>query len=364
MEEKAKELLKIFNDNGYEAYIVGGYVRDFILGKNTSDIDICTNATPKQIKEIFNDVSLPVEGYGSINISYKKKVFETTTYRMDLEYKDSRKPSKIMYTDKLIIDLRRRDFTMNTLCMDKNNHIIDLLNAKGDIENKIIKTVGIAEKKIEEDSLRILRAIRFATELNFTLDEKLKEAIFNNASSIEKLSFFRKKQELNRIFSSPNVLYGIELLKEFGLYRYLGIDVDNVKKTNDPIGIWAQVNPVSDYQFTSNEKRYIKLISEVVNNKIINDRTIYKYGNYVSSIAAQILGVQRDIIYNLYDSLPIKKISDIALKPAKIIDIICLKEKANIKIILNDLEDKILNKELLNDEGVLANYVIANFSGL
>ena len=155
--EKACELLQMFYSSGYEAYVVGGFVRDIILGRNSFDVDIATNATPKEVQMIFKDVKLPFEGYGSVHLVYKKVNFEITTYRMDLEYQDKRKPSKIVYTDKLIIDLRRRDFTMNTLCMDKNKNIIDLLNARCDIENKVIKTVGNANRRLKEDSLRILR---------------------------------------------------------------------------------------------------------------------------------------------------------------------------------------------------------------
>ena len=148
MKEKALELLKIFSENGYEAYLVGGFVRDYVLGKKSFDIDICTNATPRQVQEIFKGAKLPFEGYGSVHLSYKNINFEITTYRMDLEYKDKRKPSKIVYTNSLLIDLKRRDFTMNTLCMDKDGNVIDKLDAIDDIKNGIIKTVGNAYKKI------------------------------------------------------------------------------------------------------------------------------------------------------------------------------------------------------------------------
>ena len=106
MLEKALELLKIFEEHGYEAYLVGGFVRDFLINRKSNDVDICTNATPMDVKEIFKDVKLPFEGYGSVHLTYKKVNFEITTYRMDLEYKNGRSPSKIMYTDSLFIDLR------------------------------------------------------------------------------------------------------------------------------------------------------------------------------------------------------------------------------------------------------------------
>lgn len=352
------ELLKIFEDNNYEAYLVGGFVRDYILKRQSSDVDICTNATPMQIKEIFKEVKLPFESYGSIHLNYKKVDFEITTYRMDLEYKNKRNPSKIMYTDKLEIDLKRRDFTMNTLCMDSSGKIIDLFNNRQDIDNKIIKTVGDANKKLAEDSLRILRAIRFATELNFAIDDELSYAIVQNEYLLSDLSFFRKKQELNRILLSSNVLYGISLLKKYNLDKYLDIQInDDFVKTSDPIGMWVQLKPSMKYQFTSNEKRYIKSIDDIINSGNIDDITLYKNGNYISLIAAQIMGIDERLVHDMYDKLPIKKISDIALKPRDIIDLLNIKDNYKIKDILNDLEGEILIGDLNNNKEDIKKYL-------
>lgn len=352
------ELLKIFEDNNYEAYLVGGFVRDYILKRQSTDVDICTNATPMQIKEIFKEVKLPFESYGSVHLNYKKVDFEITTYRMDLEYKNKRNPSKIMYTDKLEIDLKRRDFTMNTLCMDSSGKIIDLFNNRQDIDNKIIKTVGDANKKLAEDSLRILRAIRFATELNFAIDDELSYAIVQNEYLLSELSFFRKKQELNRILLSSNVLYGISLLKKYNLDKYLDIQIsDNFVKTSDPIGMWVQLKPSVKYQFTSNEKRYIKSIDDIINSGNIDDITLYKNGNYVSLIAAQIMGIDERLVHDMYDKLPIKKISDIALKPRDIIDLLNIKDNYKIKDVLNDLEVEILTGDLNNNKEDIKKYL-------
>ena len=362
MLEKALELLNIFYEKGYESYIVGGFVRDYILGKKSCDVDICTNATPMEVKEIFNDVKLPFEGYGSVHLAYKKVNFEITTYRMDLEYLNKRSPSKIMYTDNLIIDLKRRDFTMNTICIDKDGNVIDLLNAKEDIKNSIIKCVGNSDKRLKEDALRILRAIRFSCELNFVLDEELKQAIINNKEGLNELSYYRKKQELNKIFSSSNALYGVSLIKEFALDEYLGININKrIIKTSDPIGIWAQIEPISEYQFTSNEKDYISSINKIVEKKEISDIDIYNEGNYVCFIAAQILGIDEVNIYDRYDNLPIKKTSDIALKPGEIIDILSLEDKSKIKLIIKDLELKIIDKKLKNDKAIIKEYIIDNY---
>lgn len=363
MLEKALELLKIFENNGYEAYLVGGFVRDYILKKASVDVDICTNATPKEIQELFKDVKLPFEQYGAVHLIYKKINFEITTYRMDLEYSNGRRPSRIMYTDKLFIDLKRRDFTMNTLCMSSKRKIINMFNGLEDINKRVIKIVGDPNKKLKEDSLRILRAIRFATVLNFKLDDKLKRAIIKNKKELSNLSYFRKKEELNKIFASPNASRGINLIKKYGLSKYLGISVNKkIVNTNDPIGIWAQVSPDSNYQFTSNEKCYIKAILRVLRDKNINDMELYREGNYVCYIAAKILGINATNIYDRCDALPIKRTSDIKLNGKDIIELLNLKDKSVVKNIIKDIEYKIIDRKLINEKEELRKYILDNYS--
>ena len=192
MTEKAQEVLKIFENNGYNAYIVGGYVRDYLLERKTLDIDICTNATPKEIMKLFEHVQVSEFSYGSVTIVYKKIKFDITTFRKDIKYEDNRKPIKIKYISNLKEDLLRRDFTINTLCMDSQGNIIDLLNGKEDLDNKLIKTVSSPRQKIKEDSLRILRGVRFATILDFNIESKTKKYLTKYGYLLEKLSYSRK----------------------------------------------------------------------------------------------------------------------------------------------------------------------------
>ena len=202
MYNSAIKVLKMLEEHGFKAYIVGGFVRDLIINRKSSDIDICTNAKPKEIKEIFKNVILKKEQYGSVTLVINQVTFEITTFRKDL---------------------KRRDFTMNTICMDSNGNIIDMLNAKADLENKIIKTVGPARVKLSEDSLRILRAIRFSTILDFDLDKDLIKYIVKYKKLLRKLSYYRKKEELDKIFSSPNKKKGINLFIELDLFDDLDI---------------------------------------------------------------------------------------------------------------------------------------------
>ena len=266
--------IKVLNkiiENGFEAYIVGGYPRDIYLARKSSDVDICTNATPKDIKNIFNNVILPTHEYGSVTVIYKKIRFEITTYRKDLKYINNRVPSKVKYTDDLFEDLRRRDFTVNTLCMNERGEILDVLNIKEDFDNKVIRTVGDAKNKISEDSLRILRAVRFSTILNFDLDKDLKKAIKKYGYLLKKLSYFRKKEELDRIFASQNKKKGIDLINELDLSKYLELDFTDVILTPSTINIWAQLNVDDIYSFTNNEKEVIKKIKEIKDTELGNE---------------------------------------------------------------------------------------------
>ena len=220
MYNSAIKILEKINNAGYKSYVVGGYVRDLYLKRDSVDVDICTDATPKELKGIFGDIMLPNIQYGSITVIYNKIRFEITTFRKELSYKDNRKPCNIEYVNTYNEDILRRDFTINSLYMDKNGNIIDLLNGRRDIHKKIIRSVLEPNIKIKEDTLRIMRAIRFAVSLNFKLDEKLKQAIINNREALYNLSYERKKEELLKIFTSNNKKYAIRLLNELDLLKY------------------------------------------------------------------------------------------------------------------------------------------------
>lgn len=362
MLEKGLEIIKILNEEGYEAYIVGGFVRDLLMDRNGTDVDICTSATPKEIKDLFENVELPFEQYGAVKLKYKKKDFEITTFRKDLEYINNRTPSKINYVNDLYTDLIRRDFTINTICINSKNEVIDLLNGREDIEKKIIRMIGNPSVRLKEDSLRILRAIRIATELNFRLDDDLKEAILSNGSLLKELSFFRKKQELNKIFSSNNTLYGLSLIKQLKLEKYLGIAInENIQNTTDPVGIWAQVNPCDEYNFNNNEKDYIKKIRKIVSKGSMSNLDIYNYGNYVCYIVAQIFNIDESVIHERFDSLPIKKREDIDFDMGMIDKLLIISDKRNIGLIIDEIEFKIINGELDNNYDSIKEYIVNNY---
>lgn len=360
----ALKLLSELTRRSYKAYIVGGFVRDHILGIESNDIDITTNATPKEIKEIFEDSCLPNEDYGSVTVMMKGVRFEITTFRKEIEYLNNRKPVEIKYIDDLMPDLLRRDFTINTLCMDSEGNILDFLEGRKDIDNKIINTVGDAKDKFTEDSLRILRAIRFATILDFKLSNEVKRAISDTKYLLKNLSYYRKKSELEKIFISPNKHKGIELLLEFGLDKEL--ELPKLKELNETnttslIGIWSLLNVTDKYPFNRNELDLIKNINRVMELNNMDPYTLFKYGLYVNSVAGEIKGMDIKKITESYADLVIKSSSDIDIDSNTIMDILHKKPGKYLKDIYDDLENKILYRKLKNDNKAICNYILENY---
>ena len=362
MNETALKVLKKINSNGYQAYLVGGYPRDIYIGRNSMDFDICTSATPKQLKAIFGSTMLPTEEYGSVTLMVNNIRFEITTFRKDIKYLNNRKPIEIEYVDNLLDDLKRRDFTMNTMCIDSNGNLIDLLDGKEDINDKIIRTVGNANMKIYEDSLRILRAIRFATTLNFELDEDLKEAIKRHKDLLKSLSYYRKKEELDKIFSSTNSAYGIKLIKELGLDEPLELsNLDKLIPTTYLIGIWAQLDVLDKYTFNNSEKESIEAIIELMDKDILNYSNLYKYGLYISTIVSEIKGIDKKLINERYNSLYIHNKTEIKIEAKEICELLNRKPGKFLKEIFIDLEYKIVNKLLENDKDKIKIYILENY---
>ena len=196
MLEVALSILNELYDTGYTAYIIGGFVRDSFIGLKSTDIDITTSATPNVIKNMYEVID-DNSKYGSLRIKRDGFVFEITTFRHELSY--SGRFPKIEFTNSLIEDLKRRDFTINTICMDKDKSIIDLMGGIEDIEKKLIRSVGDADVKLMEDPLRILRAIRFMGYLDFKLEEKLERAIIKNKDLVKTLSKKRIKNEISKM---------------------------------------------------------------------------------------------------------------------------------------------------------------------
>ena len=360
IEEKALKILSILEEHHHEAYIVGGYVRDKLLNRKSNDIDICTSATPKEIIELFPNTNSP--NYGSINIIYKNTNFDITTFRKEIKYQDNRLPVKIKYIKNIKKDLLRRDFTINTICMDKDGNILDILNAKPDLNNKLIKTVGNPRYRLKEDALRILRAIRFATILDFDIDPKTKHYLTEYAYLLKKLSYQRKKQELDKIFTSTKKEKGIALLLELNIADSLKLtNLKNITPCDDLIGIWTQLNVDDIYPFTKVEKQQMKQIRTFLKTDIYDKYNLYTYGLYIATVAYQI---KKESITNLnktYHDLPIHSRKDIDIKPNEIATLLNKEPEDYLKEIMIDLEKQILYNKLPNKKEKIKQYILKNY---
>ena len=357
----ALKLLEEITNHGFQAYIVGGFVRDYILGIDSNDIDINTNATPKEIKDIF-DSCLPNEDYGSVTVIKKGVRFEITTFRKEMSYLDNRRPSQIEYIDDLYQDLLRRDFTINTLCMNKDGEIIDFLGGRSEIDNRVVKTVGDAKTRFEEDSLRILRAVRFATLLDFDLDEDTRKAIIETRELLKNLSYYRRKEELDKIFGSSNADKGIKLLLDLGLDRYLDLNnLDKVTCTSSLIGVWSILNVVDKYPFNSNEKELIKNINEAFLLNNLDPMALYKYGLYVNSVAGEIKGLDIKNITESYNNLVIQSRRDLDINSDDIMTCLNKGPGSYLKDIYNDVEREVLYRRVKNDKSSILKYIVDNY---
>lgn len=194
-------ILHMLREAGHEAYVVGGCVRDSIMGRKPHDWDICTSAKPEQVIEIFNHYKVIPTGlkHGTVTIMKNDKPYEITTYRVDGEYDDARHPKDVTFTTSLEEDLSRRDFTMNALAYNNNNDLVDLFDGVNDIKNGIVRCVGNPRERFSEDALRIMRALRFATRFGFKIDENTFAAMKEKKSLLSKISAERINSELTQI---------------------------------------------------------------------------------------------------------------------------------------------------------------------
>lgn len=361
MYKKALEVLNKFYDNGYLAYIVGGYPRDTLLGIKTTDIDICTNAKPMEIIKIFDTDKVSDINYGSVKVIYKNVKFDVTTFRRDIKYENNRKPVKIKYINDLKKDLLRRDFTINTLCIDREGNLVDILNVRKDIDERIIRTVGNPRYRIKEDSLRILRAIRFASILDFKIDSKTKSYIIKYGYLLKSLSCSRRREELDKIFSSKNKEMGRDLIVELGIDKHLGIEnLKDIVMCDDIIGIWSQLKMRDEYPFSKLEKETIFKIREMLEMDI-DSYSVYKYGLYVSSVVGSIKGISYKEINDIYSNLVIYSRKDIKVGGMDIANALKREPGNYLREIFDDIERKIIWLEIDNKYEDIIDYVKKNY---
>ena len=214
-------IIKTLYNNGFEGFLVGGCVRDSIINRIPNDYDVTTNALPEDIIRIFEKTIPTGIKHGTVTVLLNKEPFEVTTYRIDGEYLNNRSPEEVTFVTNIKEDLARRDFTINAMAYNDEKGLVDFFNGRDDLKNKIIRCVGDADKRFNEDALRMLRAIRFCTQLDFEIEEKTLAAITNNSHLIKNISVERVADELNKCLLCNKPSKAFLILEKTGLLKYI-----------------------------------------------------------------------------------------------------------------------------------------------
>ncbi|MBO5081055.1 MAG: CCA tRNA nucleotidyltransferase [Lachnospiraceae bacterium] len=230
MPQAVKEIIATLQQNNYEAYAVGGCVRDSILGREPNDWDITTSASPEEVKALFRrTIDTGIE-HGTVTIMIDKVGYEVTTYRIDGKYEDGRHPTEVTFTRNLKEDLLRRDFTINAMAYNDTDGLVDIFGGLEDIERKVIRCVGDPRARFTEDALRLMRAVRFAAQLGYTIEEETRKAMKEIAGNLKKISAERIQVELVKTLVSPNP-FMMKDAYELGLTKYFMPEFDLAMET-------------------------------------------------------------------------------------------------------------------------------------
>lgn len=374
--EAGIEVLKLIHMNGYEAYFVGGFVRDYLLGKECNDIDIATNALPNQISNIFKVVNTGIK-YNCVTVLYEDYTFEVTTYRIETSYHDNRHPTYEvgkMLTD----DLKRRDFTINAMAMDIDMKIIDIFDGQSDLKNKIIKTVYDPQRRFSEDALRMLRAAYFASKLNFTIERETLIAMRRCAHLIQNLSQDRICWELEKLINSKYQEVGIKYLIEANLAPYLGKFQNGVYQYQEK-GLkdisWSLFIALSYYddvedlinihmktEMIIQIKTAIELAKKLSKNEFSrlelfeNKTSICLLTNTLNMI---IRGCKdkTNFIEEEFKKLPIYSMSDLKVNGNDILENVKISDNKMIGLILQEVKRLVLLEKIANDKESIIKYI-------
>lgn len=228
--EDVAKIIKVLTDAGYEAYAVGGCIRDSLLGREPNDWDITTSALPQQVKALFPRTIDTGIQHGTVTIMIGREGYEVTTYRIDGAYEDNRHPKEVIFTPSLEEDLKRRDFTINAMAYNDQDGLVDLFDGSGDLERKVIRAVGEAEQRFSEDALRMMRAVRFAAQLGYEIEDATKAAIKKLAPNLKTISAERIQVELVKLVVSDHPEH-MELLYETGITAQVFPEFDRAMET-------------------------------------------------------------------------------------------------------------------------------------
>lgn len=383
-----KNILRIIDkleSNGFEAYFVGGCVRDHLMGKTPSDYDITTNAYPEEIMEVFKDERVVPTGikHGTVTVVSGGENIEITTYRTERGYSDNRHPDKVDFTRRIEDDLSRRDFTINAIAVDQRGNIVDLYDGQRHIKDKKIVCVGSPDTRFNEDALRIMRAVRFSSVLGFEIDNKCKESIYKNYKLLKNISAERIFSELKKLFMGDNCA---SVIKDFSILLDLvfgeKLDYSQVVKAidNSDKNIYLRLSLV---YYNTDEAGVVSSLKRLKadNATIKNVTTIISMAKNLSPHSAQIkrlisqggfelfyLAVKCYEFFGGTDTIIIEEEAERIKKSNACISLGQLKidgsdlkklgyEGEKIGIILNKLLNVVIEEKIINDREKLFEYV-------
>lgn len=359
----AIDILKTFNKNGYEAYFVGGCVRDYLLGEEFSDIDITTNALPEEVKKIFRKSIDTGIQHGTVTILVNGESYEVTTFRTEDEYTNHRAPEKVEFVNNLREDLDRRDFTINAMALDSNGVLFDYHNGEKDLSSGVIRTVNNPNERFYEDALRMLRAFRFSSKLGFEIEYDTLEAIKKNAELIKFVSIERIVNEFKKLLSGKGNLRSLELLLDSKLNNYIPfleeiVIIQDFSKYSfcQSLYILAMINDIfldtlKTLKLSNKEikliKEYDKIKEDFINNVPL-ELILYKYNfEDVVFVAEYFSYNNRNTIENC--KLIINSFDEVDITSQEIISTIGEKPGPWIKSVVSELEHEILLNRLDNN---------------
>ncbi|MFW0759862.1 CCA tRNA nucleotidyltransferase [Staphylococcus cohnii] len=389
--EQAKPILKTLQSNQHQAYFVGGSVRDYLMHKTIHDIDITTSATPDEVEAIF-EKTIPIgREHGTINVVYNGEHYEVTTFRAEGDYDDHRRPNEVFFVRELYEDVKRRDFTMNAIAMDADFHIHDYFNGQQDIKNRIIRTVGNAQERFNEDALRIIRGLRFQSQLGFSLENETFYGMQSHINDIEHLSIERIVVELKKLTSGKYVANSFENLQRLNAFNYIpffkhynlnNFILDEAIPFTLLVALMKVQQPsingnLNDLKISNNDKKYIskleKLLNQLPNIKSKSDFKIliYDYGeqdiqsilnymdlhikNHLPSFSPLIINTQS--VKEVSKQLPIQSRKDIDINGKDILEVVNKQSGPWLKTILRDIEIAIIDGDVQNIKSELIRWV-------
>ncbi|MBN2300043.1 MAG: CCA tRNA nucleotidyltransferase [Acholeplasmataceae bacterium] len=371
----AKKVLYELKKAGYEAYIVGGAVRDHLLKQPTTDVDITTNAKPHQVAKIFKTKPTGLK-YGTVTAIYGDETFEITTYRIDGEYLDNRHPDEVVFCETVEEDVKRRDFTINGILMTEKEEIIDYVNGRGDLQMKIIKTIGDPVERFTEDALRMMRAFYFQSKLGFQIDRETRDAITEMKENLRNVAMERITNEMIKILQGSYVKKALKSIITTGVHQVLpGLEkgikyaeqMDEIPFVDAFFTLCFTLHGSvpSDWPFSNKHRhRYETARMLADQHQSFDALTLYTYGidlcllaNRVNYMLKRTKNLKTKIELD-YKNLPIQSDLDLKIRATEMITLTNKKAGAWVKNLQTEMVIEVLNKRLKNEKNALEQYVL------